>query len=69
MRRRLFHISEAEVNYDPLVLFPTEGQGYQPAAGLMSNCPETEVNDHPSGLGVECDQHVELPNGYKSVAT
>ena len=34
----------------------------QPTARLTSICPETEVNDNPTNLGVTCDQHVESPS-------
>ena len=32
---------------------------YQPAAGLISTCPQTELKDHSASLCVTCDQNVE----------
>ena len=41
---------------------PIEFRAYQPTADLTPTCPQTEVNDNPTSLGVMCGEHVESLN-------
>ena len=41
------------------ILGPTNTQrACEPTTGLLTTCPQTEVNDHPTSLGVKCGQYV-----------
>jgi hypothetical protein len=45
-----------------VALRPAEGQGLLIDCWPHFNCPQSEVNNHPTSLGVICDQHIEFPS-------
>ena len=51
-------------NILPRLCNPLRARTYQPTLGLTSTCPQKDVKDHPTTLGVSCDQHVDSPSHY-----
>ena len=45
----------------PCLYSPLGATVYQPSAGRIFTCPQTEVKDHPASLRVTCGEHVEPP--------